>query len=290
MKNLILLTILFFSVQSAYAFPINQLSANDNPFFTIDPQKALNDPAFTKNYDFEGIVSLRGCSGSLVRFEQSRNSDNAMVLTNGHCLGRFPAPGKIIENQSDRRAFGVLNPQGRNLGRVRAKRIIYGTMTKTDMALFELQDTYEDIFSKFNVRPLTLSSRKANINDRIEIVSGYWKRGYSCHVEKFIHQLKEDKWTMEDSIRYSRPGCRVIGGTSGSPIILADSRTVIGVNNTGNESGRTCTMNNPCEVDENGKVSAHKGYSYGQQTYWIYSCLSDQLKLDLNKPGCQLHH
>lgn len=64
----------------------------------------------------------------------------------------------------------------------------------------------------------------------------------------------------------------------------------MGVNNTGNESGLQCLMNNPCEIDDHGNVSAHEGYSYGQQTYTIYSCLNQYNEIDLNVPGCQLFH
>jgi V8-like Glu-specific endopeptidase len=122
----------------------------------------------------------------------------------------------------------------------------------------------------------------------MEVISGYWMRGYSCNIETFVPKLEEDGWVCEDSIRYSRPGCETIGGTSGSPVIRAGTRTVIGVNNTGNEDGEKCTMNNPCEIDKDGKIVFQKGYSYGQQTYWVYSCLNQYNEIDLKVPGCQL--
>jgi hypothetical protein len=94
---------------------------------------------------------------------------------------------------------------------------------------------------------------------------------------------------MQQSIKYTEPGCLVIGGTSGSPIIETGTRTVIGVNNTGNEDGLSCRMNNPCEVDKQGNISYQKGWSYGQQTYWVYSCRNSTTgELDLNLPGCKL--
>jgi hypothetical protein len=50
-----------------------------------------------------------------------------------------------------------------------------------------------------------------------------------------------------------------------------------------------CTLNNPCEVDQNGKTTATKGQSYGQETYWFTTCLaSGGRTLDLNVPGCLL--
>jgi hypothetical protein len=100
--------------------------------------------------------------------------------------------------------------------------------------------------------------------------------------------LKEAGWTSHDSIRYTQPGCATIGGTSGSPIIDAETREVVGVNNTGNENGRKCTMDNPCEVDEAGNVSVVYKAAYGQETFWIYSCLDAAQHLDLSVAGCLL--
>src|SRR4051794_13220124 len=62
------------------------------------------------SYNFEGIVALDDCSGSLVQFENSAGSDAAMVLTNGHCLeGGMPNPGQAITHESSSRQFEVLD-------------------------------------------------------------------------------------------------------------------------------------------------------------------------------------
>jgi hypothetical protein len=66
------------------------------------------------------------------------------------------------------------------------------------------------------------------------------------------------------------------------------SRTVVAVNNTINESGRKCEVNNPCEVDKAGNVTYQKGRGYAQQTYWIYSCRNSEGQLDLTTAGCLL--
>ena len=67
---------------------------------------------------------------------------------------------------------------------------------------------------------------------------------------------------------------------------------MIGVNNTGSERGRRCTMNNPCEVDENGEVKVVRDKGYAQNTFWLYNCLdessSDQLKFDFTRSECKL--
>ena len=93
---------------------------------------------------------------------------------------------------------------------------------------------------------------------------------------------------MVDSIRYSDPGCEVYGGTSGSPVIRKGERVVVAVNNTGNESGQECTMNNPCEVDNEGNILVIEGRGYAQQTYWFATCMDENFELDLNQKGCML--
>ena len=47
-------------------------------------------------------------------------------------------------------------------------------------------------------------------------------------------------------------------------------------------------MNNPCEVDADGNITVDQGAAYGQQTWWIYTCLTATRTIDLNKSGCQL--
>lgn len=246
---------------------------------------------FTAKHNFEGIVALNNCSGSVVQLEGATDNDSVLVLTNGHCLELgFPEPNEIVANKNSSRAFSVLDKNANVIGKLYAKEIIYSTMTKTDMTIYKLDITVGEFKKKFGFDPLTLSSKHPDLNQNIEVISGYWQRGYTCSIEAFIYELHEGDWTNKDSIRYSRPGCEVIGGTSGSPIVAAGTRTVIGVNNTGNESGLRCTENNPCEIDKDGKVFYKRGYSYGQQTYWLYSCLNAKKELDLKQPGCELFH
>src|SRR5947209_6858845 len=76
---------------------------------------------FTQNYNFEGIVALSNCSGSLVKLENGKDTDPAMVLTNGHCYeGGFIKPGTEVINKSSSRTFRVLTPTADTAGTVRA--------------------------------------------------------------------------------------------------------------------------------------------------------------------------
>ncbi len=285
MSKLLVLALLtsVFASYSAHALPLPKPGQNQHnyslPF------------SLTANYNFEGIVALDNCSGSLVQLEGAPDTDLALVFTNGHCLeGGFTPAGQVVSHQRSSRRFNIMNPDTSTAVSLRATEIVYSSMTKTDLTIYKLGVTYAEIKAKHNVRPLVLASTRPTETTPIEIISGYWKRGYSCAIESFIPQLREDQWTWVDSVRYSRPGCETIGGTSGSPVIQAGTRRMIAINNTGNESGGRCTMNNPCEVDAQGNITWTEGVSYAQQTYWVYSCLNANREIDLTVPGCQLHH
>lgn len=285
MKKLLVL-FAFIGTQTAFAFPL------PSAIEAVSQLDMIVTSAPLDGGDFTAIVALNNCSGSLVRFESSLGMDQAMVLTNGHCFeGGFMKPGEAKVNIPSSRGFNLLNKEGtRTLGRLTADRVVYGTMTGTDMTLYRLKQTYDDIEKDFGTQALTFSSRRSTVGRKIIIASGYWKKIYRCAIDKFIFELHEADWTFKDSIRYSSPGCETIHGTSGSPIIDAETREVVGINNTGNDDGEKCTMDNPCEVDENGNITVIHHASYGQQTYWIYSCLARGHELDLTKPGCELPH
>jgi hypothetical protein len=119
------------------------------------------------------------------------------------------------------------------------------------------------------------------------IPSGYWKHVWTCRLNGFVSTLREGQWTWHDSIRYD-PACNPTHGTSGSPIVDATTGTVIGINNTGNDDGARCTLNNPCEVDQAGNTTVRRGQGYGEETYWFTTCLTPVNKIALSVPGCLL--
>ncbi|MEV6385841.1 trypsin-like peptidase domain-containing protein [Streptomyces sp. NPDC051773] len=238
--------------------------------------------------NFAGTVSLSNCSGSVVRMPDSEDNDPALVMTNGHCLETgFPTPGQVIVDRASTRTFGLLNSAGTRVGTLRASKIAYGTMTDTDMAVYQLTTTYAQIKSTYGIDALVYDTARPTAGTAISVVSGYWKRIYTCGVDGFAYRLKEGDWTWKDSIRYTS-ACNTIGGTSGSPVVNVATNKVVGVNNTGNESGERCTVNNPCEVDANGTVTVRQGINYAQQTWHVPACFGVDNKLDLSASGCVL--
>lgn len=281
-----LLTLATFALaQSAFAFPTAPFDALKTTI--VHSEKSTQ----AESYDFEGIIKLNNCSGSLIRFQGQPTSSKAIVLTNGHCyssgvFGGMMKPGEVIYNKSVSRDMKIFNKEMKTFP-VKATRVLYGTMTDTDIALYELSESYDSIMSKYKIESFTLDAVRPFEGVNIDIVSGYWERGYSCAIDAFIFMLKEEGYTMKDSIRYT-DGCATVGGTSGSPIIARGTRSVIAINNTANENGKKCTMNNPCEVNEQGTITVLRDKKYGQQTFNIYSCLRPDFNIDLSIPGCVL--
>ncbi|MFB7928798.1 MULTISPECIES: serine protease [Streptomyces] len=247
----------------------------------------LRSPS-AKAVNFAGTVALSNCSGSVVRMPDAEANDPALVMTNGHCLdGGMPGPGEVRVDQASSRTFGLLNSSGSRVATLRANKLAYGTMTDTDVAFYQLTTTYGQIKSSYGIDALTLNDAHPVAGTAISIPSGYWKRIYSCDIDGFAHSLKEGDWTFKDSVRYTS-ACNTIGGTSGSPVVDQATGKVVAINNTGNEDGQRCTVNNPCEVDANGNVTVRKGINYAQQIYQVPACFGVDSKLDLSASGCTL--
>lgn len=270
---------------NAFAFPLTSKNWT---------QKAVLSVFYVDGFSYDGIIALSNCSGSLVRFKSSQDTDKALLLTNGHCFstsvfGGMLNPGEVVVNYPQKNTVQLLTKNGSSLANIATTRVLYATMTATDITLFELANTYAEIGKSAGVRALTLADTVPAMGQPIQIPSGYWKRTYACSTDVLIPELREAGYVFKQSIRFSQPGCETIGGTSGSPIVSSQTGEVIGINNTGNEDGEECTMNNPCEVDNQGQVSVHKTRSYGQQTYLLYGCLSSGPdRINLNQPSCLL--
>ena len=237
--------------------------------------------------DFTGIVALDNCSGSVVRTPSAADADPALVLSNGHCY-TFMGADEVVVNEPANRSFTLLDAAGSDAGTLTATQLSYATMKDTDVSLYQLDITYGELASEYGSTALTLADTRPTEGTSFSVVSGYWQEIYDCSVNGFVHQLKEADWTWSDSIRYDdASSCQTIGGTSGSPLVDGAGK-VIGINNTGNDNGEECTLNNPCEVDGAGNVTVKPGTKYGQQTYLMVPCIGQGSVIDLDAAGCAL--
>jgi hypothetical protein len=237
--------------------------------------------------DLTATIRLSNCSASLVRFPTSRSGDRAMMLTNGHCFeGGFIPAGRVILNRASTRRGTLRNAGGSAVATVTADRVLYATMTGTDVTLYRLTSTFAAIRSSTGISARTIAAGHPGASDTF-VPSGFFARVFNCDIQTFVPTLREGQWTWHDSVRFAS-GCGTIHGTSGSPIVSVATGEVVGINNTANDNGQVCTLNNPCEVGPDGVPHATKGLRYGQETYWFDTCVSTQRTIDLTKPGCLL--
>jgi hypothetical protein len=278
-------TVLTISTAAAAPAPASPATA---PAATANPNRVVQQ---LQAAGLASTIALSNCSASLVRYPSSLDTDRAMMLTNGHCYeGGFLNAGQVLVNRTSSRTGKLLNASGTAVATVKADLVLYATMTGTDVTLYRLTRTFAQIRSTTNLNPLTISSTHPVDGHAVSIPSGYWKTTYSCTINGFVSTLREDQWTWHDSLRYRYPdsGCQTIGGTSGSPIVDNTSLQIVGANNTLNEQGAACTLDNPCEVNSDGSLTYTQGQNYGQETYWFTTCLTTTNAIDLNKTGCLL--
>jgi hypothetical protein len=240
----------------------------------------------TKNlrrYNFEGIIKLPNCSGSLVTFKGMPTNARALAMTNAHCLP-FAKHDQVYVNYPFARNFSVFDRHGK-LHPLKSDKVIYATMIDTDLAFLETDKTYAQIEREYGIQPLMIDDLPAPAGTPLDVVSGYWEEVTSCFAEAIIPELREHHWIWRESIRYSSE-CMTRGGFSGSPVIIQNTRIVMGVHNTGNNGRRDCSDMNPCEWGNQENMPLRRRYA--QQVYPAYSCLNKAMQIDLRVAGCTL--
>ncbi|WP_063631956.1 MULTISPECIES: trypsin-like serine protease [Actinomycetes] len=268
----------------------------------------------------EGAINLAGCNGSVVRAPGGRAEDPALLLTNGHCVPtsppaaegkrifekdgqrgldeyrreQLPAPGAALVDRPADRSLVISDRQGYPVAPARANRLVYATMTGTDVALYRLDKTYAQV-SALGGKVFDLSTAPMRAGDRLTLATISART--DCAAAAVVPTLREGGYQQADSVRYDT--CKSSHGDSGAPLLAPDGHTVVGVNNTHNDDGvapnspggtktaaTPCSDNNPCEVGPDGTVTSRAGASYGQQVNGLAACLTAGSKLDLSKPGC----
>jgi Trypsin-like peptidase domain len=256
--------------------------------------------------NFRGIISIFSCSAALVRWPQSRPHDLALLLTNGHCYApsdKTKVDREVIVNRRDNRPVTLLKRDGSDLVTLHTSRVIYSTSFKTDVGLYRLKLTYVQIRHRYHVPALTLSDHPPQPSAKVLMPSGFSKKVYSCTLNGFAYRLFNDTFDWRHSLRFAPSStCRTIHGTSGSPVLDPTTRTVLGVNNAINlsppqcASGAVCGARSSaldcsvslCERSKAGRVTQHVHRRYGQQTWWLTTCVGTDRVLDLDLTGCLL--
>lgn len=237
---------------------------------------------------FTGTARLPGCSGTVVRWAAAQDGDPAVVITNGHCV-RAPYLGarEVLVDQRQFKRIELLEDHGTVAMTVRGVRLRYASMYRTDLAVYELRESYADLAAG-GVTPLVLATRGPSRGDRIRIPSGYWLEQRACTTTGIAYRVHEREWDWWRSIRLpALDGCAIRGGYSGSPIVSRSTGEVVGIANTGYVGGRRC-IDSACEEDRRGVVRTVRDMNYGQQTWWLHTCIGADRRFDLDVAGCRL--
>jgi hypothetical protein len=232
----------------------------------------------------EGAVELYGCVGSVVRTPASRPKDPALMLTNGHCVqGQRPAPGTALVDQPTDREVPIADRQGYPQATARANRLVYATMTGTDIALYRIDKTYTQLAAQ-GAKVFQLTTKPRNTST-VDVLTSPYRQ--TCKVEAVVPHVREGGYQQDNSLRYAEADdCWLGPGNSGGALL--DGDTVVGIHNTTNRDGQRCTEDNPCEVGRDGRITIRKGRSYAQQVNDIPACLTPYAQLSLS--GCKLTH
>ncbi|MET7993458.1 trypsin-like serine protease [Amycolatopsis sp. NPDC005232] len=235
----------------------------------------------------EGAVNLGSCAGSLVRKAGASPDDPGLLLTNGHCItGDHPAVGSAVTERTEARDAAVLSASGGIKATLRTTKLLYATMTGTDVALYQVDKTYAQLAAA-GAKVFELGTREPQQADQLDVLSGTHRKTWACSVANIVPELREGGYTQHNAIQYSED-CIPGSGDSGSPVLDPHTGQVVGIHNTSNSLGKVCDVDNPCEVDENGVITVHMGRSYGQQTAGIPACLGTGSTVDLSLAGCGL--
>jgi hypothetical protein len=250
-----------------------------------DPAPELEEKGFA------GVVRLSTGSGTLVRFTSSEPKDRALLLTCGHCLEQgFLDAGEVITARPEERIVYLQSPDGRHEAELHSRLLLYATMTDTDIALYDLAETFEEIARDHGINPLSLARESPRVDLPVHMATGINHEKFSCAIAASVPGLQESMWLWKGSFRLTAP-CKPNPGGSGSSIVDDSTGEVVAVLNTVNEpAGGECKLNAPCEIDSDGHVSVVSGAAYAQRSAELYGCLTDLRELDLSRPGCMLPH
>lgn len=245
------------------------------------------DPASAEGR-FAGTARLPGCSGSVVRWAAALDDDPAVVLTNGHCVQTpFLGARDVLVDERQHKRIELLDGAGDVAMTVRGVHLRYASMYRTDLAVYELRESYADLAAG-GVTPLVLATAGPSRGDEIRIPSGYWVEQRGCTTTGTAYRVHEREWDWWRSIRLpALDGCRIRGGYSGSPIVSRTTGEVVGIANTGYVGGRRC-IDSACEENQRGVVRMVRHMNYGQQTWWLSTCVGADRRFDLSVAGCRL--
>lgn len=249
-------------------------------------------------YSYANVAVTAGdCDGAVFGMPGMFDSQHALVITNGHCIGLgnydgfYPDYGETFKDYSVANSLFLQSKNGVHGTEYKYNKIVFATMTVADLAIIELNVTYKEIrgagikiYSLAKVLPppdMTLVFDSFNRNTRSV-----------CTVDQTVSTLREGPWMWKNSIRMkSEPKCDFQHGESGSAGVEPISGLIYGLAQTGYDGGPACSLNNACEIEtKNGRISVRKSAKYIVPTAFLYSCYNEKVAaFDFDLKSCYMN-
>ena len=255
-----------------------------------------------RKYNGVGLLaqSLFGLCTAFFVDTQGSEQAPAYAVTNGHCYdgSTFPSPQEILINQPSTLVFQLnyFKDGIKRVRSVRVQRIAYATMKGTDITVLQLDTSFKQLV-KEGFTPLKIEQVPAPVGEPVEIIgiplsgmepSRSFLHRAVCEVGQSVN-VREDVYQWEKSIRNR---CSLVGGMSGSPVVSLQSNRVVAIANTGVDdkalSQPECSLNRPCEISRDGRVTTWAQENYAQRVSDIPSCFDRRGIFNLNLPSCHL--
>jgi hypothetical protein len=245
-----------------------------------------------------------GCTGSVFIMPGMSGEQNALVLTNGHCLdvgdyewqgARHLRPDQFLFNYVMDKAdylISVFRSRGQGGNNYAVKRIVFGTITVTDLAIIELSVTYSDLKnSGYRIYQLAKYMPKKGMT--LEFRSYNQNFDGICRVHGLVPTVVEGPYAWTNVVKMElNEKCRIYPGVSGTPGILKHTNEIYAVGNTEyTGGGRECDIMNPCERDvASGKLQPGlPTQTYAMPTAPLYDCYNTaSSRFDFDMKGCSL--
>lgn len=178
------------------------------------------------------------CSGAIVKFPDSKPTDKALLLTAGHCLPEgHLEPGKTVSNVSVNSSKNTVEiHKGKdednhmNPKRTGITKVVYGTMTDTDIAVLETESTYLSL-SAAGIPAREIASDELSVGDVVSTPSPTLSNPFrGCTISGTGLNKKVSGWSWHNFVEVSGSACTALReGGSGAPIISESDGMIRGV-------------------------------------------------------------
>jgi hypothetical protein len=256
------------------------------------------------NGPFLGTGSFLSCSGSIAAFSDYKKYHFALFITNGHCTRRghkkprhprqstrfedtLLGPYEVIKNVPSNVDIHINNHKSTELV-LKASELVLATMYKKDLAIYKLKKNYGELLESHNIEPFLISSSEELIAGEtiVEMISGLKYDYYQCKFSGVAPLVRESKWAWHDVLKMQGECSQSRGGNSGSPLVIANTRKIVGLHNSRYHGGTACSLFNPCEEGDDGQISVFRSGSYGQSLDELQLCRDKEGRLNPNVSSC----